>query len=345
MFAIGFDIGGTKIEAALVRFTRFTQHEKLEPDVAQAVFPFETKDGRMLAGAILARERVPTERHKGYDQIVEKMATLVRTICEKAAVEVDSVAGLGLAIPGSVDPRTLRMANGNTLVLKDRDLAGDLRVLLQAPALRVAAENDANCFALAETLCGAGVAHARDAGLRVRDLVCVGLILGTGCGGGIVVQGETLKGRRGGGGEIGHVTFRAGGKSCWCGKRGCAEQYLAGSALEQTFNGRLYSQSPKVLSSREIFAFAADRDPVALACVNEYRADLAMFLSDLSALFDPDLFVLGGGVSLQDAVYENLEMECERLSFLPGVRVPVKRNVLGDSAGVVGAALLVVKDM
>jgi fructokinase len=237
------------------------------------------------------------------------------------------------------------MLNGNTLVLKDRDLVGDLRAALGLPQVPVRAENDANCFALGEALCGAGLAHARAHGTATREHTSVGIILGTGCGGGVVLRGDTLRGRRGGAGELGHVVLHENGLRCWCGQVGCAEQYLSGSGLEQQFNMRRYSQVREFQDARAIFELARAGDPIAVACVKAFRADLARFLSQMTAVFDPDFFVLGGGVSLQDDVYVDLSAAIARQAFLPDSFVPVYRNRLGDSAGVVGASLLIVKDL
>lgn len=351
MYAVGFDVGGTKIEAALVRFAD-TPHAPAAGAARDGGptanhFPYEGREGRRLMGEVVARERVATERHNGYDPIVTKMAHLVKSVCASAGLAPEALAGLGFAIPGAVDPLTLRMLNGNTLVLKDRDLTHDVvqALGLAGSGLRVKAENDANCFALGEALCGVGVAHASKTGVSARRLTSVGIILGTGCGGGIVVNGDTLRGRRGGAGEVGHTVLKEGGLPCYCGNRGCAEQYLSGSGLEQAFNARRYSQVREFQEARGIFALAEAKDPIAVATVRAFRSDLAQFLSGLTALFDPDFFVLGGGVSLQPAVYEGLEAEVAARSFLPESTVPVYRNALGDSAGVVGASLLVVKDL
>ena len=351
LFAMGFDVGGTKIEAALVRFsegrlvTSVSDAQRAGTSVEH--FPYEGRDGRRLVGEVVARQRVATERQNGYEPIVSKMAGLVKSVCAAAGVTPEVLAGLGFAIPGAVDPSTLRMLNGNTLVLKDRDLTHDVvkALGLTRQDVLVKAENDANCFALGEALCGAGVAHAASVGLSARRLTSVGIILGTGCGGGVVVNGDTLRGRRGGAGEVGHTVLKEGGLPCYCGNRGCAEQYLSGSGLEQAFNARRYSQVREFQDARGIFALAEAKDPIAVATVRAFRNDLALFLSGLTSLFDPDFFVLGGGVSLQPAVYEGLEAEVARSAFLPNSTVPVYRNLLGDSAGVVGAALLVVNDV
>jgi fructokinase len=234
------------------------------------------------------------------------------------------------------------MLNGNTMVLIGRDLVGDIRRKANLPEkVPMRAENDANCFALAEALCGAGLMHAKKSGIPVHAHVAVGIILGTGCGGGIVIQGRTVQGARGGGGELGHTILYKDGHQCYCGQSGCAEQYLSGPALESLMATRHYSQlGAAPLSAKEIFEKAQAGDPAALAVLKRYRNDLGRFLGSLTSIFDPHYFVLGGGLSLQPAVYENLSATLANHTFLPDSQVPVYQHQLGDSAGGLGAALL-----
>jgi fructokinase len=342
MISIGFDIGGTKMEAALIRWEKSSS--LLTSGNAQQ-FPYQGSDGTFWAGKVLGRERVATERHLGYEQMVSKLHTLIEQTCANAKIAKGDIAGLGFAIPGSVDPVTLRMLNGNTLVLRDKDFAADVAKVFGSQPPKLFSENDANCFALAEAMCGAGVAHSQKSKKSTHGLTSVGIILGTGCGGGVVVNGQTLKGRRGGAGELGHTVLRQGGLRCWCGQQGCAEQYLSGSGLEQQFNGRLYSQVPTFQTAKGIFELYDKQDPVAVGTIKAFRADLGIFLASLTNIFDPDFFVMGGGVSLQKSIYEGVEEDVARQSFLPNTHVPVYQNVLGDSAGVVGAALLVLNSI
>jgi fructokinase len=334
MLVVGFDIGGTKMEGALIRFLPATEVQL----PSSQLFPYRSQRGELLRGEVLGRMRVPTERHLGYDQMVLKLQGLLKDLCSDQKILPQDLKGAGFAIPGAVDPTSLKMIIGNTLVLKDRGFVQD--VFGDYPHVALSAENDANCFALAEALCGAGFLHAQKAGAHPNDLCSVGIILGTGCGGGIVANGKTWKGRRGGAGEIGHTVLVENGLTCWCGQRGCAEQYISGSGLEQQINGRLYSQIQGQKSAREIFELAAAQDPVALGVLKAYRRNLAQFLAGLANTFDPDFFVLGGGLSLQSAIYDGVEAEVQRLAFLPSTLVPLYQNALGDSAGVVGAALL-----
>lgn len=337
MFLMGFDVGGTKIEATLFRLTKDAQ-----PAEGREVFACAHPQQGMLHGQVLVRLREPTERHKGYQAIVEKMAQMVGATCAAAGVGAQQLSGIGFGLPGSIDPRTLRMLNGNTMVLVNQDLIGDVRKKAALPeSVVLRAENDANCFALAEALCGAGLLHEKKSGVGVHSQTAVGIILGTGCGGGIVINGRTLQGARGGGGELGHTILYRDGHQCYCGQSGCAEQYLSGPGLESLMATRHYSQLGSApLSAREIFEKADASDPAAMAVVARYRSDLGRFLGSLTSVFDPHYFVLGGGISLQPAIYRGLSEILARHTFLPDSLVPVYKHQLGDSAGGLGAALL-----
>lgn len=337
MYLMGFDVGGTKIEATLFRLS-----ETQVASGTKGAFECAHPTRGLVFGETLSRLREPTERQKGYDAIVEKMAKLVAATCAEAKVKINDLNGIGLGLPGSIDPRSYRMLNGNTMVLIDRDLVGDLRSLARVPdGVAIKAENDANCFALAEALCGAGLHHQKASGISVHEQTAVGIILGTGCGGGIVINGRTVRGARGGGGELGHTILYRDGHQCYCGQSGCAEQYLSGPGLESLMATRHYSQlGLNPLSAKEIFEKAQISDPAALAVVARYKSDLGRFLGSLTSVFDPHYFVLGGGISLQPKIYEGLSEILSHHTFLPESLVPVYQHQLGDSAGGLGAALL-----
>jgi len=339
MFLIGFDVGGTKIEATLFQLSP-------EQPSTQQTDGFEcahSTRGR-LHGRVISKLREPTERHKGYSAIVGKMANLIAASLKMGGVEVSQLSGIGVGLPGSIDPHTFRMLNGNTMVLINQDLLGDLRTQAAVPASVVMrAENDANCFALAEALCGAGLLHEKKSGIGIHSQTSVGIILGTGCGGGIVMQGRTLQGARGGGGELGHTILYPNGHACYCGQSGCAEQYLSGPGLESLMVTRHYSQLGQMpLSAKDIFERAQSGDPAALAVISRYKNDLARFLGSLTSVFDPHFFVLGGGLSLQPSLYQGLSEALSHHTFLPNSLIPVYQHQLGDSAGGLGAALLAI---
>lgn len=332
MYLLGYDVGGTKIEAALFAIDGH--------DPAEVTFPFQDNQGSIREFRLLKALRTPTERQNGYEQIVTKLAELANTLCADVGILPCNLAGIGLGLPGSIHPSNQTMVNGSIFALFGKPLAADLLKSLNV-SVPIAMENDANCFALAEVACGAGVAHYEATGKPVHEQIVIGVILGTGCGGGFVVNGRLIRGRHGGGAEIGHCVLYPGGHPCYCGAQGCAEQYVSGTAIEMLFNQRRYSQiSSGVADTRTIFAMAERNEPAAIAVIHQYRRDLARFFGKLSTLLDPDYFVLGGGVSVQNVIYEDLPERIAANAFLSKFPVPVYQHKLGDSAGVVGAALL-----
>ncbi|HEU4539228.1 MAG TPA: ROK family protein, partial [Polyangiaceae bacterium] len=197
----GVDLGGTKIEGALLEVSE-------------------------QGPVVRARRRVPTESDQGYESVVARTAGLVRAMLDEAGVA--AVPPLGVGMPGSVSRRTGLVKNSNSQCLNGRPFRDDLRRALGAP---VAFANDADCFALAEARWGAG--RGREGG------VVFGVILGTGVGGGWVLRGRPWEGPNSMGGEWGHHELIAeGGRPCYCGRRGCVETYLAGPALEASYERR-----------------------------------------------------------------------------------------------------------
>lgn len=337
MYFIGFDLGGTKIEAMLLHFgpLQFKNRPLL-------TFEFQKANEEIVQGFVLYKKRVPTERHLGYEQIIDKMAKLAHEVCEDVCFSLDKVAGIGVSVPGPIDPRTGLVSVSNSMVVVGHSVHADLQEKLRLSCPFISA-NDANCFALAEAVCGAGLQFYKQTNIPIRQQTAVGLILGSGFGGGLVVHGKMLTGRRGGAGEVGHVTIYPDGHPCYCGRRGCAEQYLSGPALEASLNSRIYSQIPKRPSAAEIFELYEKQDPIALAVVKQYKKDLAFYLGNLTNLFDPHYFVLGGGISLQNLIYQGLSEKVGENTFLPAEAISVFKHSLGDSAGAIGAALVVME--
>jgi fructokinase len=256
------------------------------------------------AGQVLLRRRVPTPRGD-YAATVAAIAALVGEI-ESATGDRGSV---GVGIPGALSRVSGRVKNANSTWLNGQPLLDDLQVALGRP-VRLA--NDANCFALSEAVDGAG------RGARV----VFGVILGTGVGGGIVVDGRLLEGPNAIAGEWGHnpLPLPAGDdlplRACWCGRAGCIETYLCGPAL-----------------SRE-------RDIDGEAALTRYEARLARALAGVINLLDPDVIVLGGGVSNVDRLYTNVPRLWGAHVFSDHVDTRLARHVHGDSSGVRGAAWL-----
>ncbi len=316
---LGFDIGGTKTEVSLFALGG-----------GDGDFKVSTKDGKSDL-KVLASKRMPTSRQDGYETYLKNLLELIPAVTKEGSIEIDDLEGMGLGLPGSVHPETGKMLNGNTHMMIGKDVAGDIREALgfRSP---IAVNNDASCFALAEALCGAGLKYEADHGLPISRQQSIGIILGTGCGGGLIYGGKILNGGKGGGGEIGHTTLVTDGHPCYCGRMGCAELYLAGPALEKNMPGK---------KATEIFELAEKKDPAALAVVNDYRQKLCDFLINLNNFYDPHYIVLGGGVSKQTVIYEGLEEELGKKMFVSGKTPNIYQHQLSDSAGVLGAAIMV----
>ena len=270
------------------------------------------------------------------------MAQLAFDVCEYHNVKLTDLSGVGLSVPGPVHPVSKQVLVSNSMIVVNHNLHEDLnqKLKLSCPFDSV---NDANSFALAEVYCGSGIEYYQKTKIPVSEQTSIGLILGSGFGGGIVVDGKILTGKRGGGGEVGHMTLYPQGHPCYCGKRGCAEQYLCGPALEAALNSRIYSQIPNRPTASEIFDLYKAQDPVAIAVVKQYKNDLAYYLGNLTNLIDPHYYVLGGGLSLQDLLYEGLDDQIGRNTFLPEEPIKVFKHVIGDSAGAIGATLVVME--
>ncbi len=280
------------------------------------------------AGEEIARRRVTTPRE--YGPSLDALAGLVREL-DRAADETGTV---GVGIPGTVVPQTGLVKNANSVWLNGRPLGRDLEERLDRP---VRLMNDANCFALSEATDGAAAgAH-----------VVFGIILGTGVGGGIVVDGRCLSGANLIAGEWGHNPLpwlgadEWPGPPCYCGKRGCVETWLSGPALERDHA----EHTGLTLPAREIARAAVDGDPGAAATLARYHDRLGRALASLINVLDPDVVVLGGGMSNIAGLAEAASALLPRYLFAAGASaVPVATRVLraahGDSSGVRGAAWL-----
>lgn len=277
---IGIDLGGTKIEGALLDQNH----------------------------TILERRRVPTPRD--YNSIVRAIRDMVERIGR-------GDCALGVGAPGTTGPDGL-ITNSNTRSIQGMPLLRDLQ---EATGMNIRMGNDADCFTAAEAGMGAG------AGFET----VFGVIMGTGVGGGLAVRGHMVRGRAGGAGEWGHSTLYPGGNICWCGRRGCVETYISGPALERRWEQETGSRMsvPDIVSA-EPPGFTMWRDAIV--------RDFGLALSGVVQVVDPDIIVLGGGLSNMPFLYDMGAAALHQNTLQGGT--PILRNMLGDSAGVVGAALL-----
>ncbi len=275
-------------------------------------------------GRTLAEHRVPAPRHD-YEATIKAVADMVAQL-EAAAGARGSV---GIGMPGSLSPRSGLVQNANSTWLNGRPFQRDLEAHLARP-VRLA--NDANCFALSEAVDGAG-AGARSV---------FGVILGTGCGGGLVFDGTLIDGPRGIGGEWGHNPLpwpRAEehpGPLCWCGRTGCMETWVSGPGLEAD-HARATGQQ---LSAEAIAAGAAAGEAEARATLERHASRLARGLAAVVNVFDPEVIVLGGGLSKLAHLYEVLPALIAPHILRRCAQVAIKPPRWGDAGGVRGAAWL-----
>jgi fructokinase len=276
------------------------------------------------SGQILARERVATP--DSYDAMLAALTELIARV-EAHAGARGAVVGVGM--PGSISPLTGLVRNGNSQWINGRDILGDLRARLGRP-VRVA--NDANCFALSEARDGAGAGAA----------VVFGVILGTGCGGGVVVGGNVIDGASGVAGEWGHTPLpwaREGewpGERCWCGKLGCLETWISGTGFEADYKRLTGAER----DARDIATRIAGKQGGSYAAFLNLADRLARGLAMVINILDPDVIVLGGGLSNIEALYPETAARLPLYVFSDVVKNRLVHNAHGDSSGVRGAAWL-----
>ena len=289
---MGIDLGGTKIEAAI-----------LNPQ-----------------NDVLFRERIPTEAHLGTEHILDQ----IQSLYQKACLYIDgSSHTLGLGTPGSISTKTGLLKNSNTTCLNNQPL---LQMLENKLGRRLVIENDANCFALAEATLGAGKGYG----------LVFGVILGTGCGGGIVMDGKMRKGPQSIAGEWGHMSIDPNGPLCYCGKKGCVESLISGSGLERQFQ----NITGQKISAHELFQLQINADPTTTSIIIQWIENFGRSLANVINLLDPDVVVLGGGLSNEPSLYSEGIKQTELFVFNDELTTPIVNNKLGDSAGVIGAALI-----
>jgi fructokinase len=275
-------------------------------------------------GAELARLRVPTPKDD-YGAIVKALSDLVAALETKAGAR----GTVGVGMPGCISPATGLVKGANTVVLNGRPLDRDLAQALGRP-VRLA--NDANCFALSEASDGAGAGVA----------VVFGVIIGTGTGGGVVVNGQVLTGPNAVAGEWGHNPLpwptddERPGPPCYCGKRGCIETFLSGPGLASDHQRRTGQR----LDGAAIGAQADAGDAAAVATMATYEDRMARALATIINVLDPDVIVLGGGVSNIARLYRTVPLVWGRYVFSDAVSTALRQARHGDSSGVRGAAWL-----
>jgi fructokinase len=295
MIGLGVDWGGTKLEVIALS----------------------------SQGQTLLRKRIPTPRDD-YHACV----TAVRDLVLNAEAEVGETCSVGIGIPGTISPATGLVKNANSIWLNGKPLLQDMQSALNRD---VRIQNDANCFAVSESVDGAGEG----------DCLVVGVILGTGCGAGISIDGKALVGRGGIAGEFGHTPLAPlnekefPGNACWCGKRGCLETYISGTGFQRTYESMI--GEPSHLSAQEILDL---KDINSQRAYEIYCSQLARGLAQIINILDPDVIVLGGGMSNVKSLYKDVPSLMLPYVFTDHFGTPIVPAKHGDSSGVRGAAWL-----
>ena len=294
-YQIGIDLGGTKTETIL-----------FDP-----------------SGVELHRKRVPTPRDEdeavNYDAICAAVQKLILNTAKR--IPSANKYTIGIGIPGTINQKTDLVQNANTTSLRGRPFKADLEKLLGG---KLSMENDANCFTLAESIAGT----ARGYG------IVLGIIMGTGCGGGICIDGKIHAGWQNIAGEIGHFSIDPKGSRCWCGNLGCIETKLSGTGVENTFHEK-FNERRKMI---DIVQGYRNNESSCMDVFEQYLDDFGRCIGGLISILDPDIIVLGGGLSNIEELYSRGAEKVRRYAFHKHIQTPIVKNSLGDSAGVYGAA-------
>lgn len=294
-YQIGIDLGGTKTETIL-----------FSP-----------------LGEEVHRKRIPTPRDKdeakNYEAIIDSVHALILDTAKR--IPSDGQYTIGVGIPGTINRKKDLIQNANTTCLIGRPFKAELE---QRLGRKIGMENDANCFTLAESIAGAAKGYR----------IVLGIIMGTGCGGGICIDGKIHEGGHSIAGEMGHFSIDPKGARCWCGNRGCIETKLSGTGVENAFFEK-YNERRKM---KELVQEYRNNDDRCTEAFEQFLDDFGRCIGGLISILDPDAIVLGGGLSNIKELYSQGVKRVERYAFHKHVQTPILKNNLGDSAGVYGAA-------
>ena len=315
MYYLGIDLGGTNIAIGLV-------NEKFE---------------------IVLKDKVPTGAARPTGEIIDDMADLCKSIVERAGITFDQVEYAGIAAPGSIDPKNGVVRYANNIKMNNYPIAEELKSRI--PVKKVLLENDANAAALAEAKAGAGKGCS--------DLVMV--TLGTGVGGGIVIDGKLYSGFNYSGAEIGHTVIEVGGRPCTCGRLGCFEAYSSATGLINMTKEKMIEDVDSIMwdiendnldnvSGRTAFEAAKRGDKSGKEVVDMYVKYLACGLTNMVNIFQPQVLCIGGGVCGEgDYLLKPLVRTIRRCEYGAATQTQfcdIKIAELGNDAGIIGAAVL-----
>ena len=269
---------------------------------------------------IIERKRIHTKQEEGYESIIHRIVKLIKNIKSISIKDCQ----IGICTPGALDIETGILKNSNTVCLIGKPIKEDLESELKCS---IAIDNDANCFAMAEALLGSGKNYE----------TVFGVIMGTGVGGGLVLNRKIHHGRLFIAGEWGHQVLYPNGRNCYCNKKGCVETYLSGPSLEKEWE----KNSNEFLPLKKIIELYDNRpNDNYTKWKNKFLSNFGIALSNVINIIDPDVVVLGGGLSNINFLYSEGILSVQKKIFSNKNDTPIVSNKLGDSAGVFGAALL-----
>ncbi|MHB1483252.1 MAG: ROK family protein [Saccharofermentanales bacterium] len=315
MFSIGIDLGGTKIAAGIV-------------------------DAK---GNVIIKDSIPTGGQRHYSQIIADMAFLAGKICDNAGIALTDIEAIGVGSPGTIDSKNGVIIYTNNINFKDVPMRSELQKHIKLP---VFISNDANCAALGETS-EAGAANGH------KNVIMI--TLGTGIGGGIIIDGRIYEGANSAGAELGHTVIVVDGFPCTCGRNGCWESYSSATALirmtreqitkdDKTVMWEMIGHDLDRISGRTAFDASRTGDCAAVEVVNEYLKYLSEGIINMINVFRPEIFIVGGGISNEgDYLLEPVRKYVKKYIY-GGELVPIPEIVeakLGNDAGIIGAAMLV----
>lgn len=288
-------------------------------------------------GVLLDKWEIPTRKHMAEDVIISDIADSISKKCEESKIRKEEVVGIGVGVPAAVigEGYVKKAANLGWI---EKNIKSELEALT---GIRVKVGNDANVAALGEMWKGGGEGY--------HNLVMV--TLGTGVGGGIIVNGRILTGTNGGCGEIGHVLAnRNETECCGCGKKGCLEQYASATGIVRLARRKLSANTKKTIlkaesvSAKDVFDAVKAGDEVAIEIAEEFGSYLGYALADFGAILDPEIFVLGGGVSKAgEILFTYIKKYYAERTFFTCKDVKFALAKLGNDAGIYGAAKLVIE--
>lgn len=313
MYSIGVDLGGTNIAAAIVSDS----------------------------GEIIKKGSTPTMSDRSYEYIVKDMCDLCSSLIEDAGLTLADIHSVGIGSPGIPDPKNGVIVYANNLHFSNTPIRAEFQKYLDIP---VYVENDANVAALGEYETGAGKLY--------DDFVAI--TLGTGVGGGVIIDRKIIGGSWNGGAELGHIVIKAGGVQCTCGRKGCWERYSsatglireardAASANPSSMLNKLVDGDLTKMNAKVPFDAAQSGDIIAKAVIEQYVEDLAVGLLNVINIFQPEIIVLGGGVSAQrDNLITPLKERIAKEIYggADNFKTKIEVATLGNDAGIIGAAML-----